>query len=28
LCKRDYTKDEGMNDVAKYYKVEQDWTDY
>ena len=27
-CKKNSTKDEGMNDVAKYYKVEQDWTNY
>jgi hypothetical protein len=26
--KTDSTKDEGMNVVAKYYKVEQDWNDY
>jgi hypothetical protein len=26
--KTESTKDEGMNVVAKYYKVEQDWNDY
>jgi hypothetical protein len=26
--KTDSTKDEGMNDVAKYYKVEQDWNNH
>ncbi len=26
--KADSTKDEGMNNVSKYYKVEQDWTNY
>jgi hypothetical protein len=24
--KTDSTKDTGLSDVAKYYKVEQDWT--
>jgi hypothetical protein len=28
FLKTDATKDEGMNVVAKYYKVEQDWNDY
>jgi hypothetical protein len=26
--KTDFTKDAGMNVVAKHYKVEQDWNDY
>jgi hypothetical protein len=28
FLKTNFTKDEGMNGVAKYYKVEQDWTNY
>ncbi len=28
FLKIDSTKHEGMNLVAKYYKVEQDWNDY
>ena len=28
ILKTDATKDDGMNAVAKYYQVEQDWNDY
>ncbi len=28
ILKTDSTQDEGMNDFAKFYKVEQDWNDY